>query len=144
AGGPTGSGEIFKFAAGTETVLSYPPFPSSTPINGFHLMGVTLDSAGNLYGTAKFGGSFPRICFLGCGVIFKVDPSGQYDVLYRFSGAADGREPAASPILDAAGNLYGTASLGGNLACDPNLRGCGTVYRFDANGTLDVLKTFNG
>jgi uncharacterized repeat protein (TIGR03803 family) len=107
-------------------------------------MGVTLDSAGNLYGTAKFGGNFPRICFSGCGVIFKVDPSGQYNVLYRFTGAADGREPAASPILDCAGNLYGTASLGGNLTCDPNLRGCGTVYRFDPNGTLDVLKTFNG
>jgi uncharacterized repeat protein (TIGR03803 family) len=144
AGGPNNTGEIFKFAAGTETVFSYPPFGASLPTNGDFVMGVTLDSAGNFYGTTKFGGSFPRVCFTGCGVIFKLDPSGQYNVLYRFAGGADGIEPSAPPIVDSAGNLYGTASHGGNLPCDPNVRGCGVVYRLAQNGTLDVLKTFNG
>jgi uncharacterized repeat protein (TIGR03803 family) len=142
AGGPTGSGEIFKFSAGTETVFSYPP---QSPIlsNGFDPVGVTLDPAGNVYGATKDGGIQTTPCSVGCGVIFKVDPTGQYDVLYKFTGGVDGFEPSAGPILDVAGNLYGTARLGGNLTCDPNLRGCGTVYRVDANGTLDVLKTFN-
>jgi uncharacterized repeat protein (TIGR03803 family) len=145
AGGPAGTGEIFKFAAGKKTVFSYPPFGSSTPTNGDFLMGVTLGSAGNLYGATKAGGiqtAYP--CAVGCGVVFKVLPTGQYNVLYKFTGGVDGFEPSAAPIADSAGNLYGTARLGGDLTCDPTLRGCGTVYKLGPNGTFDVLKTFNG
>ena len=145
AGGPAGTGEIFKFAAGTETVFSYPPFGSSFPSNGDFPMGISLGSAGNLYGTTKAGGvQNPYPCSFGCGAVFKVDAAGQYGVLYKFTGGADGYEPSAAPIQDAAGNLYGTARLGGDLTCDPTFRGCGTVYKLDPNGTLDILKTFNG
>jgi uncharacterized repeat protein (TIGR03803 family) len=72
--------------------------------------GVTMDSAGNLYGTTLFGGG--TACGGGgCGIIWRVTTSGIETILYSFTGGSDGREPEASPILDAAGNLYGTANL---------------------------------
>ena len=44
-----------------------------------------------------------------------------FTVLHSFTGGADGSNPAAGLAMDAAGNLYGTASTGGN--------GYGTVYK---------------
>ena len=65
------------------------------------------DSAGNLYGTASNGGAS------GGGAVFKLDASGRETVLHSFTGGSDGRSPAAGVIRDDAGNLYGTAQLGG-------------------------------
>jgi uncharacterized repeat protein (TIGR03803 family) len=76
-------------------------------------------------------------------VIFKIDQAGQYTVLYRFMGGPDGGSPFAGVIRDAGGNLYGTTQYGGNISCHFGM-GCGTVYKFDANGTFEVLKSFNG
>jgi hypothetical protein len=39
-----------------------------------------------------------------------------YNVLYTFSGGADGATPYASLVRDAAGNLYGVAAQGGSPA----------------------------
>jgi uncharacterized repeat protein (TIGR03803 family) len=36
-----------------------------------------------------------------------------YSVLYNFTGGSDGGEPYGQVTLDASGNLYGTASIGG-------------------------------
>ena len=48
-------------------------------------------------------------------------------VLHSLTGA-DGGQPVASLILDAAGNLYGTTRYGGSFSggCDI---GCGVVFR---------------
>ena len=46
-----------------------------------------LDQAGNLYGSAGFGGAF------GKGAIFEVTPAGKETVLYSFTGGADGSVP---------------------------------------------------
>jgi uncharacterized repeat protein (TIGR03803 family) len=86
------------------------------------------DNAGNLYGTTVTGGDLS--CFpygYGCGVVFKVDTGGNETVLHSFGGA-DGALPYASLLRDAAGNLYGTTSMGGDLNCSPPF-GCGTVFR---------------
>src|SRR5580698_7374423 len=72
--------------------------------------GVIRDSAGNLYGTA--------------GVVFKLDPAGNYTVLYTFTGGLDGGFPEAGVILDSAGNLYGTTQTGGTA-------NAGVVYKLD-------------
>jgi uncharacterized repeat protein (TIGR03803 family) len=72
--------------------------------------GVVLDSAGNLYGTTHFGGAVE--CSSGCGVVYKLDPSGQETVLQSFNWA-DGASPEAGVILGAAGELYGTCPDGG-------------------------------
>jgi uncharacterized repeat protein (TIGR03803 family) len=64
-------------------------------------------------------------------------------VLYSFTGGSDGGSPQAGLIRDAAGNLYGTTSYGGNTSCLPP-NGCGTVFKLDSNGTETVLYSFDG
>lgn len=73
------------------------------------LGGVVFDTKGNLYGTTNEGG--------GRGVVFKLAPQTTGDwtetVLHRFARKVhphDGCFPDDAPILDAAGNLYGTTN----------------------------------
>ena len=55
-------------------------------------------------------------------------------ILYRFKGFADGAEPLDDRVvLDANGNIFGTAAEGGNsTACPPDgpgsPGGCGVVF----------------
>jgi uncharacterized repeat protein (TIGR03803 family) len=87
--------------------------------------GLIVDAAGNLYGTTFYGGSETDCDGNGCGTVFEftADRNGRWKekVLYRFAGGKQGEFPAASLILDAAGNLYGTTSSGGAY-------GVGTVF----------------
>jgi len=114
-------GLVFKLdAAGHETVLH--TFTGS-PDGAYPYAGLIIDSSGNLYGTTYGGGG--TACGLGCGTVFKVDANGNESVVHAFTGGSDGAIPIARLILDRAGNLYGTASGGGNLSCG----GCGVVFR---------------
>jgi uncharacterized repeat protein (TIGR03803 family) len=70
---------------------------------------LTFDAAGNLYGTAG-GGADNQ------GTIFKLTSSGSHwteSVFHTFTGALDGGNPYGGVTIDAAGNIYGTASRGG-------------------------------
>jgi len=72
--------------------------------------GLVFDPAGNLYGTTYAGGTWDD------GVVFQLAPNhGGWTekVLHTFNGN-DGAGPSANLVLDAAGNLYGTASEGGS------------------------------
>jgi uncharacterized repeat protein (TIGR03803 family) len=73
--------------------------------------GLVRDAAGNLYGTTFYGGGTG--CYGGCGTVFKVGKGGNKTLLYSFTGGADGGNPYAGVIGDAAGNLYGTTFGGG-------------------------------
>jgi uncharacterized repeat protein (TIGR03803 family) len=68
-------------------------------------------------------------------------PAQTYKTVYRFTGGRDGAEPLAPVILDDAGNLYGTTTLGGDLKCN-RPHGCGTVFKIDAAGKETVLHAF--
>jgi uncharacterized repeat protein (TIGR03803 family) len=104
-----GSGVVFEYtAADTYTVLYR--FKGGAD-GGNPLSGVIADSRGNLYGTTRDGGL--TNCTGGCGVVYKLDPSGQETVLYSFTGGADGDTPYAPLVLDSSGNLYGTTPWGG-------------------------------
>src|SRR5580700_3351506 len=100
--------------------------------------GVILDSAGNLYGTTAAGGA------AGDGVVYMLDASRRYreKVLYSFKGGADGREPLAGVVRDAAGNLYGTTAAGGTAG--PGRFRAGVVYKLDPSGQETVLYSFTG
>ncbi len=108
-GGSTGSGTVFELTkVGLETVL----YSFGTAVHDDGIVpsaGVVRDSSGNLYGTTFTGGKY------GFGTIFKLSPSNVETVLHSFAGSNgnDGRGPAAVLLLDAKGNLYGTASLDG-------------------------------
>ncbi len=120
-GGPEGGGAIFELShdsgSWTYTVLySFASAGIGAPL--------TMDAAGNLYGTTVFGGSHQQ------GMVFELSPSGggwNLHVLYSFTGGADGSQPTAPVLIDSSGNLYGTASEGGDLS-QCYRYGCGTVW----------------
>jgi uncharacterized repeat protein (TIGR03803 family) len=98
--------------------------------------GMVFDSSGNLYGTTAFGGTD------GAGTIFELSFSGgqwQETVIRNFDGA-DGDNPVATPIVDAAGNLYGTTEYGGVLSACSGL-GCGVVFELSGNAKAGWKET---
>ncbi len=127
-----GCGAVYKIdAAGEESVL----YSFSGGIDGaFPRANVILDSQDNIYGTTANGGT--GCPFLGCGVVFKLTPSGQETVLYSFHGL-DGAFPYSPVIRDSAGNIYGTTSIGGAA-------GYGVVFMLDASGNETILHSFTG
>ena len=81
---------------------------------GDHL---TMDSAGNLYGTTYQDGIYEQ------GSVFELSPSSGgwiYSDLHDFTGGDDGALPIGAVALDAAGNIFGTTSQGG--------RGTGVIF----------------
>jgi uncharacterized repeat protein (TIGR03803 family) len=119
-----GNGTIFKIdRSGEESVL----YNFSGGADGFSSFGsVILDSLGNLYGATYFGGDTtdPTCSAVGgCGVVFRLDPRGQYTVLHTFKGT-DGANPQASLYMDQHGDIYGTTTAGGDPTCN-----CGVVFK---------------
>jgi uncharacterized repeat protein (TIGR03803 family) len=115
-GGAFGYGTVFELSPfGVETVLHH--FTGGAD-GGFPQASLVRDRQGNLYGTTYLGGSTTGVCVsVGCGVVFKITPSGEEDVLYNFAGYPnDGSNPVAGLVLDALGNLYGTTVTGGESA----------------------------
>jgi len=94
--------------------------------------GLIADKDGNLYGTTLGGGS------AGEGTVFKLTPEGTETILHSFAGGDDGYIPEGGLIMNTAGNLYGTTTLGG-IAHNK-----GTVFRIAPDGTETVLYRFTG
>src|ERR1700690_3206891 len=59
-----------------------------------------------------------------------------FTVLYEFAGPPDGARPIAPLVRDAAGNLYGTSSVGGTSTY-------GAVFKLDNSGGESVLLSFD-
>lgn len=138
-----GCGVVYKIdTGGNQTVLhTFTGGTDGGSPNGF----VSLDSAGNLYGAALIGGNLADCSGTGCGLVFKIDSSGNETELYDFTGGADGALPNASFLMDARGNLYGTAIAGGDLTCSfGGNAGCGVVFNVTPAGKERVLYTFHG
>lgn len=165
AGGDYGYGVVFKLAPGsggswTETVL----YRFTGGADGaYPFAGLVFDTAGNLYGTTSGGGSgsCSNSYTNGCGVVFELTPnldgSWTENVIYSFTGGADGAQPEARLTFDASGNLYGTANAGGQHLSSPCPynpfggqydNGCGVVFELipNGNGTWaeSVLHRFTG
>jgi hypothetical protein len=78
-------------------------------------------------------------------VVFELDASRNYTVLYAFTGGADGGLPFAGVIRDHEGNLYGTTNSGGvNCATGGLGDSCGVVYKLSSAGQEAVLHSFTG
>jgi uncharacterized repeat protein (TIGR03803 family) len=110
-GGTGGGGTVYELASsgggwsfdviGSFAGSAYLPGPYDS---------LTMDTAGNLYGTTFKDGAHSA------GSVFKLTPSGggwTLTDLYDFTGGKDGGLPYGSVLVDANGNLYGTASQGG-------------------------------
>ena len=84
--------------------------------------GVTIDRAGNLYGTAAGGGTF------GYGIVFRLaykNSSWLFTPLYNFQGGTDGELPTNPLTIGPDGGLYGTTTYGGVEGCEY----CGVVFK---------------
>ncbi len=124
-----GKGTAFEIPAGTSTVLTLAAFNGSNGANPFSSL--VADSSGNLFGTTKIGGLYND------GTVFEITAGTRSLItLVNFSGT-DGQNPYAAPIVDAAGNLFGTTFAGG-------ANGVGTIYEFKpATNTFTTLADFS-
>ena len=141
-GGANGAGTVFRmfFSGGAWNLVTLYAFKGQ-PDAGFPYGGLIADAHGNLYGTTYYGGAN------GAGAVFNVAPGpsaigGWRDVvLYSFQGGTDGGSPTSTLVFDAAGNLYGTTSAGGDPGCD-----CGVAFELSPNGSggwsESVIHTF--
>ena len=120
--GPGESGVIFELSPSnggwTYTVLYNLP----SQYEGGPAAPLAMDAAGNLYGTIN------GYCD-GCpGGIFELTPSQNgwtFTSLHDFTGGSDGAHPHSNVSIDANGNLFGTASEGGE---DCSGGTCGVVW----------------
>jgi uncharacterized repeat protein (TIGR03803 family) len=107
---------------------------------------LTMGPDGSFYGNSVYGGD-PTKCsgpsWSGCGTVFKLTRSGRgyvESVLYRFKNGTDGAFPIGKLVVDARGDLYGTASSGG-------ASGGGTVFELTPIGlgyAFNVIYAFQG
>jgi uncharacterized repeat protein (TIGR03803 family) len=129
----------------TETVLH--TFTSKNGDGGGPGASLTMDGAGNLYGTTENGGDYLGDCRTsdGCGVVFELTPPSAQGgawtetIVHSFHGI-DGQIPASGVTLDQAGNLYGTTFYGGSSKL-------GVVFRLtlkDGAWHESVLHNFAG
>ena len=133
----------FRNGAWAETVLHRFRGPDSGD-GGAPTGNLILDKAGNIYGTATFGGLTG--CTIGpgpCGVAFELSPpsspGGQWTetVLHTFTGVPDGAYPGGGLVVDGHGVLYGTTEEGGTGRCtdgEGDTIGCGTAYKLKLKG----------
>jgi len=142
-----GCGVVFELshASGSwvdTTIHSFSGPDGSDPVGP-----LTLDAAGNLYGTAGSGGTS------GKGVVFELSlVSGVWKghALHNFVGAnGDGAFPNTALVLSG-GNLYGTTASGGgglNGCVIFGDYGCGSVFELSPSGTnwkTTILHDFSG
>ena len=128
---PSGCGLVYEIkppAASCETTCSWTEsvlyrFRGNT--DGFYpIGGVTFDSTGNLYGTSEQGGSG------GPGIVYELKPSGSKwteNILWNFTGNADGGNPYNGVTLDSAGKIFGTDIAGG-------MNNSGAVFELSRSG----------
>jgi uncharacterized repeat protein (TIGR03803 family) len=127
-------------------------FPGSNPVGG-----VTLDSAGNLFGTTDDNGPRGNCGYYGqsatcLGAVYELSPGSHAQwsatTLYMFTPGSDGLWPTTSLVADSAGNLYGITLNGGNYySSNCTYYGCGTLYEMspqpDGGWTESILYPFS-
>jgi uncharacterized repeat protein (TIGR03803 family) len=132
-GGTNGTGTVFKLStSGAESILY------SFAVNGgaggdarFPLGGVAMDSSGNLWGTASYGGNDNH----GNGTVFEISASGTESLYSLVTSTIAGELPCSTLIVDTAGNIYGTTNGGGTS-------GAGTVFKI-SSGVTSILYSFS-
>jgi len=131
-GGTFGLGTAFKLSPDSNGHWQFTVLHEFTggADGGYPLGSFVFDAAGNAFLTASSGGAN------GFGLVLELSPPANPTLgtlwrekeLYSFQGGSDGAIPFGNVVFDAAGNLYGTTSIGGHshINC---LAGCGTIYR---------------
>jgi uncharacterized repeat protein (TIGR03803 family) len=126
-----GFGTLYRVdPAGNLTVL----YEFQGQSDGANPLGTLVrDADGNLFGAAPALDSGGTIK----GTVFKLAPDGTLTVLHTFTGGRDGSLPRGGLLMDNAGNLFGSASAGGDS-------GNGTVFEITKSGRFKRLYSFTG
>lgn len=120
-----GCGTVYSLSNSSGTWSESVLFQFGTSNGGYPGYGdLVFDQMGNLYDTSPTSGSDAE------GIAFELTRAANWapSALYNFQGTPDGAAPLNGPIIDRAGNLYGTTSVGG-------ANGYGTVYKLAPSGT---------
>ncbi len=132
SGGANNFGTVFKIARdGSETVLL--SFQGRAD-GAAPIAGLVRDRDGNLYGTTSAFGMGDG------GTVFKLAPDGTETVLHSLDIENEGYLVISPLVRDNAGNLYGTASRGGQGWPAQ----VGAVFEVSQDGTYTTLHFFSG
>jgi uncharacterized repeat protein (TIGR03803 family) len=128
----TASGKLtdFNVLAGTKDINGIEP--TAPPVQGMD---------GNFYGTTNQGGNIAKCTYNygGCGVIYRISPSGKLKVIYTFD-QTNGANPDSPLVLGTDGNFYGTAYYGGTVG--KVFKNGGVIFRVTPAGKYTVLYAF--
>jgi uncharacterized repeat protein (TIGR03803 family) len=131
-GGAHGDGTVFEVAHGRGRITTLASFNGTNGANP--VGGLIMDSSGNLYGTTYDGGAWST------GTVFELAHGSRKITTLASLGGAVGTYaynfyPLGGLVMDASGNLYGTASGSGAVVSGP-----GTVFEVPGG----TLATFHG
>lgn len=144
AGGAYGSGAVYRLhLQGSSWLFTrLYSFEAGTDGVGPAFGSLAIRQNCSLFGTTEGGSPF--------GTAFEVSPTGttcpksksqwHEAVVHSFGSGLDGAQPIGGLVFDAAGNFYGTTSLGGDY-------GNGTVFKGTRSGqtwTVSVIYSFTG
>jgi uncharacterized repeat protein (TIGR03803 family) len=143
-GGANEDGLVFQLAPTQQGAWTFTDLYDfrDAPDGAIPAAGLSMNAAGDLYGATLLGG----VSEPGAGTVFELQPPATQggawteSVLYSFKNGADGDFPISGPILNGAGNLYGTTEYGGTGSA-------GTVYKLTNSGgawTETILYSFTG
>jgi uncharacterized repeat protein (TIGR03803 family) len=139
SGGSANNGTVFELVLNPDASWTYKLIYSFTSQldGGFPLGQITVDAAGNVYGTTGGGGLFSY------GTVYKLSPSSggwTLTTIYNFTLDFGNQQQQLGVAIDGKGNLYGVTQYGGEYQL-------GTVYQLTpAVGywNQSVLHTFTG
>jgi uncharacterized repeat protein (TIGR03803 family) len=142
-GGDSGDGTIFELVPSGSSFTFQRLYSFTGAPDGLGpLAGLAIDGSGDLYGVASRGGPS------GTGTVFALrhgDQGYTFELLHAFSALSagvndDGAIPEGTPLVDASGDVFGTAVAGGGS-------GFGTVFELARTGssyTYVLLHAFQG
>jgi uncharacterized repeat protein (TIGR03803 family) len=138
AGGANHVGTLFEIDGITHALTTITSIDNS--VSGYIGSGITLDASGMLYGSTYQGGLAAVYGTSAIGTIFQFDrTTNTFKILQSFEGP-NGSNPVnfGGLIFDAAGDLFGTTSTGGDF-------NCGTVFEISAaTGICTTIYNFDG
>ena len=145
-----GTSQGSSFNAGN--IFDITPTGTFTPLYGFCAQLNCTDGGnplappvqgmdGAFYGMTPDKGNV-AICTVGnggCGVIYRITPSGAYKVLYTFDNT-NGANPQGPLVLGTDGNFYGTTRYGGSV--NGVFNGNGVFFKVTPSGQYTPIYTF--
>jgi uncharacterized repeat protein (TIGR03803 family) len=133
-GGESNDGLVLEFTPqsdGTYQTKTLYTFPTSGKRGFSPYNTLTLDSAGNIFGTTAYGGVYEGSNHYSGGTAFALTPKagGGYTqrVIHSFENGSDGVQPTSRLTLGSHGILYGVAASGGKY-------GDGIAFALQPNG----------